>query len=289
MSTKFNTIVNENVFTNLLIAKTNIEKLLEKGKVSSQMEMMGTKLHDKDKDYIDYNIYGLYHAVCKYIDCYEDKDYEECFYAGQFLKANHEYGLNKEYLFEVMIRNQLPEAYNANISYNEFGNCLNDNGDIMLTNGNTLHVIGKKDAITRGNHFEDEENSTVAQSEWIAMLPSLLLGHYTVVRDQDDFSICCICNDVLTEKMLDHEWNNIKAEGKAMNDINSEVRLNINGYYFEDEEGNIIDELSMNQAYRANQILYINDALLLGCGKLSVLDNYLSNIEKSRHSSYMKK
>ena len=257
MSTKMNMIVNEEVYTNLVLAKRNIEFLLKRGKVSAQMESMGTKLSSDDKEYIDYNIYGLYHAIDKYITCYEDRDFEECFYAGQFIKQNYEAGLNKEYLFEIMIRNQLPEAYNANLSYDEFGNCLNSRGNIRLTNGNTLHVIGKKDLLTNDN----SEDDYISQSKWLASLPDLLLGHYTVIRDIEDPNMCYICNDVLTEKMLDEEWRSLKAEGKVMYRIPGEVRIghdiDTNGFYFEDKNGNIIDEMSMNQAYRANQILYI--------------------------------
>ena len=78
-----------------------------------------------------------------------------------------------------MIRNQLPEAYNANLSYDEFGNCLNSRGNIRLTNGNTLHVIGKKDLLTN----DSSEDDYISQSKWLASLPDLLLGHYTVIRD----------------------------------------------------------------------------------------------------------
>ncbi len=289
MSTKMNMIVNEEVYTNLVLAKRNIEFLLKRGKVSAQMESMGTKLSSDDKEYIDYNIYGLYHAIDKYITCYEDRDFEECFYAGQFIKQNYEAGLNKEYLFEIMIRNQLPEAYNANISYDEFGNCLNSRGNIRLTNGNTLHVIGKKDLITN----DSSEDDYISQSKWLASLPDLLLGHYTVIRDIEDPNMCYICNDVLTEKMLDEEWRSLKAEGKVMYRIPGEVRIghdvDTNGFYFEDKNGNIIDEMSMNQAYRANQILYINDSLLIGQGNLDLLDNYLSNIEKHKQQVYIRK
>ena len=289
MSTKMNMIVNEEVYTNLVLAKRNIEFLLRRGKVSAQMESMGTKLSSDDKEYIDYNIYGLYHAIDKYITCYEDRDFEECFYAGQFIKQNYEAGLNKEYLFEIMIRNQLPEAYNANISYDEFGNCLNSRGNIRLTNGNTLHVIGKKDLLTN----DSSEDDYISQSKWLASLPDLLLGHYTVIRDIEDPNMCYICNDVLTEKMLDEEWRSLKAEGKVMYRIPGEVRIghdvDTNGFYFEDKNGNIIDEMSMNQAYRANQILYINDSLLIGQGNLDLLDNYLSNIEKHKQQVYIRK
>ena len=289
MSTKMNMIVNEEVYTNLVLAKRNIEFLLKRGKVSAQMESMGTKLSSDDKEYIDYNIYGLYHAIDKYITCYEDRDFEECFYAGQFIKQNYEAGLNKEYLFEIMIRNQLPEAYNANLSYDEFGNCLNSRGNIRLTNGNTLHVIGKKDLLTNDN----SEDDYISQSKWLASLPDLLLGHYTVNRDIEDPNMCYICNDVLTEKMLDEEWRSLKAEGKVMYRIPGEVRIghdvDTNGFYFEDKNGNIIDEMSMNQAYRANQILYINDSLLIGQGNLDLLDNYLSNIEKHKQQVYIRK
>ena len=289
MSTKINMIVNEEVYTNLVLAKRNIEFLLKRGKVSAQMESMGTKLSSDDKEYIDYNIYGLYHAIDKYITCYEDRDFEECFYAGQFIKQNYEAGLNKEYLFEIMIRNQLPEAYNANLSYDEFGNCLNSRGNIRLTNGNTLHVIGKKDLLTNDN----SEDDYISQSKWLASLPDLLLGHYTVIRDIEDPNMCYICNDVLTEKMLDEEWRSLKAEGKVMYRIPGEVRIghdiDTNGFYFEDKNGNIIDEMSMNQAYRANQILYINDSLLIGQGNLDLLDNYLSNIEKHKQQVYIRK
>lgn len=289
MSTKMNMIVNEEVYTNLVLAKRNIEFLLKRGKVSAQMESMGTKLSSDDKEYIDYNIYGLYHAIDKYITCYEDRDFEECFYAGQFIKQNYEAGLNKEYLFEIMIRNQLPEAYNANLSYDEFGNCLNSRGNIRLTNGNTLHVIGKKDLLTNDN----SEDDYISQSKWLASLPDLLLGHYTVIRDIEDPNMCYICNDVLTEKMLDEEWRSLKAEGKVMYRIPGEVRIghdvDTNGFYFEDKNGNIIDEMSMNQAYRANQILYINDSLLIGQGNLDLLDNYLSNIEKHKQQVYIRK
>ena len=289
MSTKMNMIVNEEVYTNLVLAKRNIEFLLKRGKVSAQMESMGTKLSSDDKEYIDYNIYGLYHAIDKYITCYEDRDFEECFYAGQFIKQNYEAGLNKEYLFEIMIRNQLPEAYNANLSYDEFGNCLNSRGNIRLTNGNTLHVIGKKDLLTN----DSSEDDSISQSKWLASLPDLLLGHYTVIRDIEDPNMCYICNDVLTEKMLDEEWRSLKAEGKVMYRIPGEVRIghdvDTNGFYFEDKNGNIIDEMSMNQAYRANQILYINDSLLIGQGNLDLLDNYLSNIEKHKQQVYIRK
>lgn len=289
MSTKMNMIVNEEVYTNLVLAKRNIEFLLKRGKVSAQMESMGTKLSSDDKEYIDYNIYGLYHAIDKYITCYEVRDFEECFYAGQFIKQNYEAGLNKEYLFEIMIRNQLPEAYNANLSYDEFGNCLNSRGNIRLTNGNTLHVIGKKDLLTNDN----SEDDYISQSKWLASLPDLLLGHYTVIRDIEDPNMCYICNDVLTEKMLDEEWRSLKAEGKVMYRIPGEVRIghdvDTNGFYFEDKNGNIIDEMSMNQAYRANQILYINDSLLIGQGNLDLLDNYLSNIEKHKQQVYIRK
>lgn len=289
MSTKMNMIVNEEVYTNLVLAKRNIEFILKRGKVSAQMESMGTKLSSDDKEYIDYNIYGLYHAIDKYITCYEDRDFEECFYAGQFIKQNYEAGLNKEYLFEIMIRNQLPEAYNANISYDEFGNCLNSRGNIRLTNGNTLHVIGKKDLLTN----DSSEDDYISQSKWLASLPDLLLGHYTVIRDIEDPNMCYICNDVLTEKMLDEEWRSLKAEGKVMYRIPGEVRIghdiDTNGFYFEDKNGNIIDEMSMNQAYRANQILYINDSLLIGQGNLDLLDNYLSNIEKHKQQVYIRK
>lgn len=289
MSTKMNMIVNEEVYTNLVLAKRNIEFLLKRGKVSAQMESMGTKLSSDDKEYIDYNIYGLYHAIDKYITCYEDRDFEECFYAGQFIKQNYEAGLNKEYLFEIMIRNQLPEAYNANLSYDEFGNCLNSRGNIRLTNGNTLHVIGKKDLLTN----DSSEDDYISQSKWLASLPDLLLGHYTVIRDIEDPNMCYICNDVLTEKMLDEEWRSLKAEGKVMYRIPGEVRIghdiDTNGFYFEDKNGNIIDEMSMNQAYRANQILYINDSLLIGQGNLDLLDNYLSNIEKHKQQVYIRK
>ena len=289
MSTKINMIVNEEVYTNLVLAKRNIEFLLKRGKVSAQMESMGTKLSSDDKEYIDYNIYGLYHAIDKYITCYEDRDFEECFYAGQFIKQNYEAGLNKEYLFEIMIRNQLPEAYNANLSYDEFGNCLNSRGNIRLTNGNTLHVIGKKDLLTN----DSSEDDSISQSKWLASLPDLLLGHYTVIRDIEDPNMCYICNDVLTEKMLDEEWRSLKAEGKVMYRIPGEVRIghdvDTNGFYFEDKNGNIIDEMSMNQAYRANQILYINDSLLIGQGNLDLLDNYLSNIEKHKQQVYIRK
>ena len=289
MSTKMNMIVNEEVYTNLVLAKRNIEFLLKKGKVSAQMESMGTKLSSDDKEYIDYNIYGLYHAIDKYITCYEVRDFEECFYAGQFIKQNYEAGLNKEYLFEIMIRNQLPEAYNANLSYDEFGNCLNSRGNIRLTNGNTLHVIGKKDLLTN----DSSEDDYISQSKWLASLPELLLGHYTVIRDIEDPNMCYICNDVLTEKMLDEEWRSLKAEGKVMYRIPGEVRIghdvDTNGFYFEDKNGNIIDEMSMNQAYRANQILYINDSLLIGQGNLDLLDNYLSNIEKHKQQVYIRK
>ena len=289
MSTKINMIVNEEVYTNLVLAKRNIEFLLKRGKVSAQMESMGTKLSSDDKEYIDYNIYGLYHAIDKYITCYEDRDFEECFYAAQFIKQNYEAGLNKEYLFEIMIRNQLPEAYNANLSYDEFGNCLNSRGNIRLTNGNTLHVIGKKDLLTNDN----SEDDYISQSKWLASLPDLLLGHYTVIRDIEDPNMCYICNDVLTEKMLDEEWRSLKAEGKVMYRIPGEVRIghdiDTNGFYFEDKNGNIIDEMSMNQAYRANQILYINDSLLIGQGNLDLLDNYLSNIEKHKQQVYIRK
>lgn len=289
MSTKMNMIVNEEVYTNLVLAKRNIEFLLKRGKVSAQMESMGTKLSSDDKEYIDYNIYGLYHAIDKYITCYEGRDFEECFYAGQFIKQNYEAGLNKEYLFEIMIRNQLPEAYNANLSYDEFGNCLNSRGNIRLTNGNTLHVIGKKDLLTN----DSSEDDSISQSKWLASLPDLLLGHYTVIRDIEDPNMCYICNDVLTEKMLDEEWRSLKAEGKVMYRIPGEVRIghdvDTNGFYFEDKNGNIIDEMSMNQAYRANQILYINDSLLIGQGNLDLLDNYLSNIEKHKQQVYIRK
>ena len=289
MSTKMNMIVNEEVYTNLVLAKRNIEFLLKRGKVSAQMESMGTKLSSDDKEYIDYNIYGLYHAIDKYITCYENRDFEECFYAGQFIKQNYEAGLNKEYLFEIMIRNQLPEAYNANISYDEFGNCLNSRGNIRLTNGNTLHVIGKKDLLTN----DSSEDDYISQSKWLASLPDLLLGHYTVIRDIEDPNMCYICNDVLTEKMLDEEWRSLKAEGKVMYRIPGEVRIghdvDTNDFYFEDKNGNIIDEMSMNQAYRANQILYINDSLLIGQGNLDLLDNYLSNIEKHKQQVYIRK
>lgn len=289
MSTKMNMIVNEEVYTNLVLAKRNIEFLLKRGKVSAQMESMGTKLSSDDKEYIDYNIYGLYHAIDKYITCYEDRDFEECFYAGQFIKQNYEAGLNKEYLFEIMIRNQLPEAYNANLSYDEFGNCLNSRGNIRLTNGNTLHVIGRKDLLTS----DSSEDDYISQSKWLASLPDLLLGHYTVIRDIEDPNMCYICNDVLTEKMLDEEWRSLKAEGKVMYRIPGEVRIghdvDTNGFYFEDKNGNIIDEMSMNQSYRANQILYINDSLLIGQGNLDLLDNYLSNIEKHKQQVYIRK
>ena len=52
MSTKMNMIVNEEVYTNLVLAKRNIEFLLKRGKVSAQMESMGTKLSSDDKEYI---------------------------------------------------------------------------------------------------------------------------------------------------------------------------------------------------------------------------------------------
>lgn len=290
MSTNMNTIVNEEIYSNLVMAKKKIELLLEKGKVSSQMEAIGTKLSSKDKDYIDYNIYGLYHAIDKYISCYEEREFEECFYAGQFIRQNHEFGLNKEYLFEIMIRNQLPEAYNANISYDEFGNCLNRSGNIKLTNGNYLHVIGKKDMLTKDNSLDNEY---LAQSEWLANLTDTLLGHYTVIRDEEDSNMCYICNDVLTERLLDDEWLSLKAEGRAMYEMSGDIRigheLDTNDYYFEDEHGNAISELSMNQAYRANQISYINDSLILGKGNLDLLDNFLSNMEKHRQHMYVRK
>ena len=279
--------VNETVFDNLLIAKEHFDILLKKGKVSDQIIKKRNDLESYEAEYIDSGVDELYRYISKYVEAYENQEFLKCFALGRFLD---DIKLSKDYLYRVLIRNNLPLKFQGDIKYDEFGNYMNADMDILITGGKRVHVLGKTDYITEMDYNPDLSSKIINQSKWVMRLPKVLMSRYSVLKDDrkdPDENVCYVWNKVGVERYIDREWKRMKLDATLGYGVKqARIATNDNHYFFEDQDGNVLGKLDEVEEAKAKSIIYVGDCLIRSKGNPEKLDSYLHSMNKHLEEDY---
>ena len=281
--------VNEQIYDNLLIAKEHFDFLLNGQKASEKMMKCGTDLEYYEAEFIDQNVEEIYKYISIYVDSYENEEFTKCALIGKFLD---DIKLDKEYLYRVLIRNKLSLKFQGDISYDDFGNYMNADMEIILKDGKRIHIIGKKDFITEMDYNHDVSSKVINQSKWIAKIPKTLLNCYSVVKDSKgkDENVCYVWNETLVSEFVEREWKSLKLDAALGYGVKeARIATDDHTYFFEDQDGNVLGELDYIDKQIAIKTIYIGDVLLTSKGDVEKLDDYLSGMYRKNEQKYIKK
>ena len=101
--------VNEEVYSNFVAARNRFSYLYQNGEVSSQMSNNGNVLSYDEASTIDYSMRVMYQLLNEYISYYESNQLDACYEKGKEI-LNYK-GIDKQFLFDVLISKKLPEGY----------------------------------------------------------------------------------------------------------------------------------------------------------------------------------
>ena len=274
--------VNETIYYNLLDAKKNFKELIERGRISKQMRKHGNKVGDEEGDIIDDCVLDISEFINDYIAAYEKNDVKACCTAAEGLCDVYREKIDQDYLYSIMIKPALPKEYRGEFQKDAFGNIDAYSGEIYLKNGRSIKFIGQDLDFVTNRSKEDLDMYDL--SEWYKNLPSILSGHYSLIKNEnEEENVCYIWNDIQIEKDCDNEWNSIKEEGASDYDFDSSdvhIQRYDEGYFFEDQDGEIYGELTYDQSERVDHIYEVQDALVEGAGDVYVLDSFIRDMEE---------
>ena len=276
------TIVNETVYNNLKKALPSFESLLSKGPVSTQMRNNGTHLYDADAECIDQALGYMYGLVCDYVYGYEAGNWEGCLNAGRAMCEFDWNGINKSYLFDIVVASKLPYEYNDGTVHVEFANNIfDDQGYVVMTNGRRLDLVGMSDAILSN---VPDSSHMYAVSRWYSAVPNIITDQYEVIQNvHGDDGVCHIWNQSNTERCCRMEWNNIKLVGQSMYGCDPKTTLirweeSAKCYVFEGPNGEIYGPADEATCTRINHLFEVQDAIANGAGDIPNLDAYVKNM-----------
>lgn len=288
--------VSDDIYQNLKNAKNSYENLLNNGEaVSIKMKNSGIALSDSDSVIIDDGINNIYSLICQYITEYESRNFDGCIKAFNSLSYYYYSGLSKDYLFKLLISNNLPVEYQSSIKYDEFGNMYDSSNNIRLENGKVIRLIGANDnLVLNNNQYYNQYENAYLMSKWIENLPSSLFGKYTVINNTSNDGVCYFWNETNVCDLCNKEYYQIISDGSNMYGYdNDNVQIicideDLKKYAFTDNNQNIYGELSYDQNMKIEKIVEIKNTVNTKKGNVLVLDSYISDMYNKYNNTYNK-
>ena len=277
--------VNEEVYRNLHLAKSNWDQFYRNGQVSVQMKYNGTDLNHSDSDFIDSNMWKIYNLIFNYVASYESGDIENCAKNAKDLLYFYDNTINKDFLYRILIMNKLPAECQADISRPFYNSLFDQDGNILLDNGKKLSIIGIEDDILETHYDNNFYDKMLKVSEWYEKLPTMLLEEYAFVENVNVINpeICYLWNETKIENICAKEWENLKISGQNIYgfDLDSTVIRwlpEANSYAYESQNGIIYGLLNDMDTSRVDHLYEVQDAIVTHIGDVSFLDSYIKNM-----------
>ena len=277
--------VNETIYRQFLTARENYEQLFKNGSISGQIRNTGVSLNDEHAKYIDESIKYIYDNICAYISSYEAGNVDGCINSGKKLYDFEASNINKDYVFSAIVSSQLPEGYQSPVGFHNYGHIYDGDGNIVLSNGNRIHLIGGEDALLCATPDQkNPEDCMITVAEWYKVLPTIITNRYRVVRsNSSDNGICYVWNETNVERACRREWAAIRQDGQSMYGINPDTTVirfeeAANGYVYEDQEGTYYGPLDFRDNMRVDHIYEVQDALATHTGNVYALDQDIKDM-----------
>ena len=290
--------VNNVIYDNLVQAKKNFESLLASGKVSTQMQNNGTHLQDGDVRFVDDCMSYMYGLVCKYVDCYQTGNIQGCVDTAKAMCDFDLNGFNKSYLFDVMVASKLPREFNdgtVHVDFNSHNGIYDNQGNIIMTNGRKLHVIGLADPILCATPEDKDDFDRIDRvSTWYCMVPKIITNQYAVVENTaGNDGICHVWNQTNVEACCRREWASIRKDGQSMYGLNPDTvhirwEDSANSYIYEGPNGEVYGMLGYADQARVNNIYTVQDAVVTQKGDVYQLDGNLKGMVAQNGYTYQK-
>ena len=207
--------VDEDIYLNLKNAKDNFEGLFKNNEdITTRMKKVGISLTDADSDFINDGVNNIYSLICNYIISYESGDYNSCIDIFKKLINCYKSGLSKDFLFKILVSNNLPIEYQSPIKYDEYGNMYDSSFNIKLKNNKLIRLIGLNDnLIINDIEYFDKYNNSYLISKWFQELPNSLICKYSVINNSsDNDGICYFCNETKTNEVCNKEYYQVIEE-----------------------------------------------------------------------------
>ena len=284
---EINVFVNEDIYKNMKKAKTKFDKMFENGIVTNQMKNRGININEEEANYINAYLYNTYGVIAQYVESYEEKDVNACYELGTILYDSYHNGAcSKDYLYDVLVRRNLPEGYQGRFALDRYGNGYDLAGNILLDNGNYIRCIGLDDDLVCQDSYDDNQyNEMVNRSKWFVELPNIISSHYSVINNDLGDNVCYIWNDTKVERCVDKEWSAIKEEDASIYGFDADsTRIiydnNYDSYFYVDSDDFVCGELDYEQSNRVDRIFYVQDSLISNEGDPLLLDSYIKDMNK---------
>ena len=291
------TYVNENVYHTFANARENYSNFYSNGEASSQMQNLGIQMTQYDVDYVNNNMHIVYDLLNRYVSSYENGNYDDCITVGSQLLDMGENYLDKNTLYQILVSNQLPVEYQGTIDFKNRGNSIYDMyGNIILDNGKQVNIVGGTDDLICSSDIPyDNYNRMYMVADWIKKIPSILLNHYTPLRDTfSDLDVGYFWNQTKVERIARNEWNLLKQNGQAMYGFNPDnvvIRFSEdnNSYVYESSDGYPYGLVNYDDNAKVDYLYDLQDAIVAGEGDVYYLDNAISNmISEQQTKGYIK-
>ena len=294
----FGYYVNDTVYNNLNNAKKSFENLFANGKVSTQMKNVGHNLNDGEVRYIDDCMSYMYGLTCDYVGSYQSNNVQGCIDAAKKMCDFDASGFNKGFLFDVMVASKLPWEFNdgtVHVDFDKHYGIYDNQGNIVMTNGRKIHVIGMDDAICTATPEDRDEWSRMERiSNWYGTVPKVVTNYYSVVNNTaGNDGICYIWNQTNVEACCRREWSSIKKDGQSMYGFNPETAhvrwdASINSYVFEGPDGEVYGVLGYSEEMRVNDLYNVQDAVINQQGDVYKLDDQIRKMVYQNGFQYTK-
>lgn len=290
--------VNNVIYDNCVNAKKAFETVLSNGSVSTQMKNNGTNLGDGDTYFVDQCMSYMYGLVCNYVSCYNNGNVQGCMEAAKAMCDFDINGLNKSYLFDVMVASKLPREFNdgtVHVDFSRHNDIYDNQGNIVMTNGRKLHAIGLEDPILCATPEDRDDFDRINRiSSWYSVLPTVITNQYAVVKNVNgNDGICHVWNQTNVEACCRREWASIRQNGQSMYGCNPDTvhirwEDSANSYIYEGPNGEVYGMLGYADQARVNNIYGVQDAVVNQKGDPYLLDGILRGMVAQNGYTYQK-
>ena len=280
--------VNEDIYNTLVSAKAKYDELFNNGSsVSENLINNGVMINVNDSGNIDSNVRRIYSLISDYIGLYKNGNYESCYNIG-FQLNELTYSFSKNYLYSIMVMNNVDSEFKSNIKYDDYGNVLYQYGNITLENGKQMRILGGYDSLI----YQGDSTDFSSRMKWVESIPEVLSSSYTQIRNIDNDGVCYIVNASKASSYCTQEIDNILCQGAAQYNFDASyavIKMVGDDYAFVDTNNNVLGLLDYNQKNTYEKVKTIREAITTGRGDCLLLDSYISDIySKQSNNGYNK-
>jgi len=273
--------VNDEIYNKLVTAQNNYEEFFNRGLVSDQLVLKNIENTNEVYQYVSDQMRYDFELICSYVNAYNSRDFNVCYSTAKELSDGYITGLSREYLYSILVTPVLSSEFRSDFYQND------NDGSIILNNGNRIHLIGENDELIRMNNYD---TSTVF--DYYTKLPSILTSDYRVIHDPNQDANTCFVLEASKVNQVNREFvTELRSDAAEEYDV-SEEELKIlwdeneSCWYYANADYDYIAYLDYDSNNRFNTYWEIEGALSDESGDAYVLDAAIDSLENEY--SYVK-